>query len=83
MKTFLLTILLLIGSAFSDGEESSTSSDSTDAGLFSMIMELIGSEDRSWAKPIEYVDMDRMLELMEMGIITFHKAEWYAVIDDE
>lgn len=83
MKIILLTVLLLVGSAFSAGEESSTSSDSTDTGLFSMIMELTGREERSWAKPIEHMDMDRMLELMEMGLITFHRADWYVMVDDE
>lgn len=83
MKIILLTVPLLVGSAFSDGEESSTSIDSTDIWLFSMIMELTGREERSWAKPIEYVDMDKMLELMTMGLITFHSADWYVMVDDE
>ena len=83
MKIILLTVLLLIGSAFSTVEESCASSDSTDTGLFSMIMELTGIEERSWAKAIERVDMDRILELMEMGLITFHRADWYVIVDDD
>ncbi len=83
MKTVLLTLLLLAGSAFSEGDESHSTEDSTHTGLFELIMELTGSTVRSWAKPIEYVNMDRMMELIESGLVSFHKADWYAVVDDE
>ncbi|NOQ21037.1 MAG: hypothetical protein GQ565_00095 [Candidatus Aegiribacteria sp.] len=84
MKALLLIVVLfLTGSAFSEGEDSHSTEDSTHTGLFELIMELTGSTVRSWAKPIEYVDMDRMMELIESGLISFHKADWYAVVDDE
>lgn len=83
MKIILMIVLLLNGSAFSAVEESSTSSDSTETGLFRMIMELTGREERSWARPIERMDMDKILELMETGLITFHRADWYVIVDDE
>ncbi len=83
MKTVLLIVLFLVCSAFAEGEDSLSKSDSTDAGLFELIMELTGSTGRFWAKPIECVDMDRILELMESGFLSFHKADWYAVVDDE
>ncbi len=83
MKTVLLIALFLTCSAFSEGDESPTAGDSTDTGLFDRIMELAGSTVRSWAKPIEYVDMDWMLELMERGLLTYHEADWYVVVDDE
>ena len=84
MKALLLiVVLLLTGSAFSEWEEQLSTGDSSDTGLFELIMELTGSTVRSWAKPIEYVDMDRMMELIESGLISVHKADWYAVVDDE
>jgi len=83
MKTIVLTVLFLVGSVFSSAEESSISSDNTDRGLFSLIMEFAVSEGRLWARSIEHVDMDRMLELMETGLVTFHKADWYVIVDDE
>lgn len=83
MKTVLLIVLLLAVSAFSEGEDSLSKGDSTDTGLFELIMELADSTVRSWARPIESVNMDRMMELIESGLISFHIAEWYAVLDDE
>lgn len=83
MKTVLLIALFLTCSAFTEGEDSLSKSDSTYTGLFDLIMELTGSTVRSWAKPIEYVNMDRMMELIESGLVSFHKADWYAVVDDE
>lgn len=82
MKTALFIVLFLVCSAFAEGEDSLSKSD-TDAGLFELIMELTGRTERSWAKPIECVDMDRMMELIENGLVSFHKADWYAVVDDE
>jgi len=83
LKTALLIALFLTCSAFTEGEEQPSAEDSTDTGLFDLIMELTGSTVRSWAKPIEYVNMDRMMELLESGLVSFHKADWYAVVDDE
>jgi hypothetical protein len=83
MKTILLIVLLLTGSVFPYEGESPSTENSTEIDLFGLIMELTGIEERSWAKPIEHVDMDRMFELMEMGLITFHEAEWYAKVDDD
>ncbi len=83
MKTVLLTVLLLAGLAFSEGDEALSTGESTYTGLFDLIMELTGSTDRSWAKPIENADMDRIIELIENGLVSCHKAEWYAVVDDE
>jgi hypothetical protein len=83
MRTILLTVLLLISSVFPDAGESPSEEDSTGTGLIGLIMELASSEGRSWARPIERVDMDRMLELMEMGFITFHTADWFAVLSND
>ncbi len=83
MKTILLTVLLLIGSAFSEGEESLPTGESAYTGLLGLIMELTDRTDRSWAKPIENADMDRIIELIENGLVSCHKADWYAVVDDE
>lgn len=83
MKTASLIALLLAFPAFPEGEDSLSRGNSTDTGLFELIMELTGSTERSWAKPIEYVDMDRMMELIESGLLSFHKADWYAVVDNE
>ena len=80
MKTILLIVLLFAGSAFPEAEEAP----STGTGLFSRLMEMItSSEERSWAKPIEHVDMDRMYELLEAGLVSFHTADWYAEVDEE
>jgi hypothetical protein len=84
MKPLLLIVILfLTGSAISEGEDSRSETDSSDTGLFSLIMELTSSTVRSWAKPIESVDMGRIMEMIENGLISFHKADWYAVVDDE
>ncbi|MCD4709000.1 MAG: hypothetical protein K8S62_14820 [Candidatus Sabulitectum sp.] len=82
MKTILLTVLLLFGSVLPEAEESSSSRDGSITGLFDRLMNLTFSETRSWARPIERVDMDRMVELMEAGFVTFHAADWYAVVDE-
>ncbi|MCK4671964.1 MAG: hypothetical protein KAT47_05410 [Candidatus Aegiribacteria sp.] len=76
---FLLMFLILAGAV---PEESRSEQDSTDSGLFQFLVRMVGSEIRPWAKPIENVDMERMLELVESGIITFHTADWYAEKDD-
>lgn len=77
---FLLMFLILTGAV---PEESQSEQDSTDSGLFQLLVRMAGSDEiRSWAKPIENVDMERMLELFESGIITFHTADWYAEKDD-
>lgn len=83
MKSILLIVMLLLGSILSEAEEAASAGDSTDTGLFGLIMNMVSGEVRPWAKPIEYVDMDRILELKDAGLITFHEAEWYAVINDE
>lgn len=83
MKTVLLIVLLLTVSAFSEGEDSLSEEDSTDTGLFELIMELTGTTVRSWARPIESVNMDRIMELIENGLVSFHRADWYAIVEDE
>ena len=82
MKTILLIVLLLACSALPAGEESSSTTDSIDIEIFGLIIEISSSEERSWAKPIEHVDMERILELMDAGLVTFHEADWYAVVDE-
>ncbi len=76
---FLLMFLILTGTV---PEEHRDEQDSTDSGLFQLLVRMVESEIRPWAKPIENVDMERMLELFESGIITFHTADWYAEKDD-
>ena len=83
MKSLLLIFLLLTAWAISEGEDSLSESDSSGTGLFELIIELTGSTVRSWAKPIESVDMDRMMELIENGLVSLHEADWYAVVDNE
>ncbi len=80
MKIVLLIVLLLTVSAFSESEESLSEEDSTDTGLFELIMECTV---RSWARPIESVNMDRIMELIENGLVSFHRADWYVVVEDE
>lgn len=75
----LLTSLILTGTV---QEEPRSERDSTDSGLFQLLVRMVESDIRPWAKPIENVDMERMLELFESGIITFHTADWYAEKDD-
>ena len=82
MKTlalFLLMFLILTGAV---SEEFQSEQDSTDSGLFQFLVRMVRSEIRPWAKPIENVDMERMLELFESGIITFHTADWFIEKDD-
>lgn len=82
MKTlalFLLMFLILTGAV---SEESQSEQDSTDSGLFQILIHMARSEIRPWAKPIENVDMEWMLELFESGMITFHKADWFVEKDD-
>ena len=82
MKTlafFLLMFLILTGAV---PEEFQSEQDSTDSGLFQFLVRMVRSEIRPWAKPIENVDMERMLELFESGIITFHTADWFVEKDD-
>ena len=82
--TILLSFLLFLCSVSSDaGEEAESSRDSTDAGLLSLIMNMSAGDARLWAKPIEHINLDRILELKQTGLITFHEADWYSVIDDE
>ncbi len=76
---FLFMFLVLSGAV---PEEPLTEQDSTGSGLFQILVRMVGSEIRPWAKPIESVDMERMFELFESGIITFHTADWYAEKDD-
>ncbi|MCD4848649.1 MAG: hypothetical protein K8R76_10720 [Candidatus Aegiribacteria sp.] len=79
LALFLLMFLILTGAV---PEEPLPEQDSTGSGLLQILVRMAGSEIRPWAKPIENVDMDRMLELFESGIITFHTADWYAEKDD-
>lgn len=79
LALFLLMFLILTGAV---PEGSKSDQDSTDSGLFQFLVRVVGSEIRPWAKPIKNVDMDRMLELFESGIITFHTAYWYVEKDD-
>jgi len=83
MNTVLAIVLLLAASVLSGGDESPSAGDITDSWLFDIITDISSDEERSWAKPIKSVDMDRMLELMETGLLTFHKADWFAEVDDE
>lgn len=81
--TLFLFLLMLSVLASSVPEESPSEQNSTDSELFQVLVRMIGSEIRSWAKPIENVDMEQMLELLESGIITFHKADWFVEKDDQ
>ncbi len=83
-KAVLLSFLIFLCSLSSDtGKETESRRDSTGAGLLSFIMKITADDTRSWAKPIEHIDLDRILELKRAGLVTFHEADWYAVIDDE
>jgi hypothetical protein len=42
--------------------------------------EMVRNGERAWAKPIETVDLQRILELVQQGTLVFHEAEWYAVV---
>ncbi len=77
---FLLVFLILTGTV---PEEFRSEQDSTDSGLFQILVRMAGGyEIRPWAKPIESVDMEWMMELFESGNITFHTADWYTEKDD-
>ncbi|MCK5065150.1 MAG: hypothetical protein KAQ97_07705 [Candidatus Fermentibacteraceae bacterium] len=79
LALFLLMFLILTGAV---PEGSRSDQESTDSGLLQFLVRTVGSEIRPWAKPIENVNMERMLELFESGLITFHAADWYAQEDD-
>ena len=83
MKKVPLIVMLLAASVLLGGDESPSGGDIADSCLFDMITDISSDEERSWAKPIVSVDMDRMLELIETGLLTFHKADWFAEVDDE
>jgi len=82
MKALTLILLMfpVLAGAVPEGNQSDQ--ESGDSGLFQFLVRTVGSEIRPWAKPIESVDMDRILELFEIGLITFHTADWFAEEDD-
>ena len=49
-------------------------------GIISGILN-VSDVERSWAKPIETVDLDFFRHLFETGFLTDHEADWYVVID--
>ena len=55
----------------------------TESGLARLLRGLTEGTERAWAKPIEEIDMDRMRELLEMGLVTFHEAEWYVEVEED
>ena len=82
MKALVFILLMSLILAGAAPEEPRSEQDSTESGLFQFLVRAAGCETRPWAKPIENVDMERMFELFESGIITFHTADWYAEKDD-
>ncbi|MBN2587616.1 MAG: hypothetical protein JXA64_04950 [Candidatus Fermentibacteraceae bacterium] len=76
----LLRIGLVIASAVLGAAGGAEDSESA---VIRLLREFTGLEDRPWAKPIETVDMDLMLELVESGWVTFHDADWFVVKEDE
>jgi hypothetical protein len=76
----LLGIALVIASAvFGAGR----TAEESEPAIFRFFREFTDLEDRPWAKPIETVDMDLMLELFENGWITFHGADWFVERENE
>ncbi|MBD3277436.1 MAG: hypothetical protein GF388_03965 [Candidatus Aegiribacteria sp.] len=57
--------------------------DGAESGLAGLFRGLTEGTERAWAKPIEEVDMERMRELLEMGLIAFHEAEWYVKVEED
>jgi len=83
MKFILFILLFLACSGICSEETLSSPEDSTDTGLFGLILDLASTEARFWAKPIEHADMERIIDLIEAGLLTSHKADWYAQVDEE
>ncbi len=79
VRLFLvLQFLSPISIYFMQMNDDSARPDST--GFLQRLEEMVRSGDRTWAKPIETVDLDRILELVRQGTLVFHEAEWYTVV---
>lgn len=76
-----LIVLMSFSLWLKDGKSPSVGED--EGGFLSGFIDL-AEASRPWAKPIHRVDMERMRELKEMGLLTFHQASWYVeVVPDE
>ncbi len=81
MKICITALMMLMSFSLwvNDGK---SPSEEGDEGFLSGIIDLV-EENRPWAKPIHRVDMDRMRELKEMGLLTFHQASWFVEVDPD
>lgn len=73
-------VLLLSFSLWMDAKPPSPEEDS--GSLLARFTGLL-EERRAWARPIHSVDMERMRELKEMGLLTFHRASWAVEVDPD
>jgi hypothetical protein len=78
MKVLIAIVIVLVGQSPDTGVSSSENT-----GLLGQILEMLQDEDRSWAKPIEQIDTGEVLEKIDTGILSYHKADWFVKVDSD
>lgn len=73
-------LMMLLSFSLWMKEGKSPSVEEDNGGFLSHFIGLM-EESRPWARPIHRVDMDRMREFKETGLLTFHQASWVVEVD--
>lgn len=82
MKICIAALMVLMSFSMRVKDGKSPTGEEDDGGFLSGFIGLV-EENRPWARPIHRVDMERMRELKESGLLTFHRASWAVEVDPD
>jgi len=82
MIFLLLLFLIRIDEQVPAAAAESRDGSGTAGALMQIIEEVMEGDSRPWAKPITEMDSHRIQDLVDRGILVFHRALWFVEKDD-
>lgn len=79
-RIFFTLLVAVLTTGMPDGEDGS---DGDFFGSYPYLERLVLHGELTWAKPIETVDMDLIMSLIDSGFLSSKEAGWYVRIEEE